>query len=775
MTGSGKTGLCLGLLEEAAIDGIPAIAIDPKGDIGNLLLSFPGLQPADFRPWVDEAEAARKGMSGDDYAAATAATWRKGLSDWGQDAERIARLRAAVDLAIYTPGNTAGRPLQVLRSLAAPPPELRADTTAMRERIMSAASGLLGLLGLAADPVQSREHILLSNLLDRAWREGRNLDLSALIGEIQKPPFDKVGVFDLETFYPARERLGLAMGLNNLLASPGFSAWMEGEPLDIQRLLYTPAGKPRVSILSIAHLSDAERMFFVTILLNELLAWTRAQSGTSSLRALLYMDEIYGYFPPTAMPPAKAPMLTLLKQARAYGLGVVLATQNPVDLDYKGLANTGTWFIGRLQTERDKARVIEGLEGVLAGSGGAFDRSAMEAQLAGLGNRVFLMRNVHEDQPVLFQTRWTLSYLRGPLTLPQIQRLNAATLSPPSSSSFSSSFSSSPSIPPPPPAAFAPPPAPAPAARPVLPPDVTEVFLRARAGDVTLYKPMAAGVSRLHFVDAKAGVDYWQTLTHLAPLSDDGRSATWEEASVYGDIKNDLDRQPAAGAAFAAPPAGATRAASVKGWQAALEDFLYQTRTLDLMQCAAVKLASNPGESEGDFKVRVAQALRERRDVEVEKVRRKYAPKLQTLTDQIRRAEERVAREKSQVTSQTMNTVISVGATLLGAFLGRKVVSATNVGRAATSMKSASRIGREKEDVARAAENQEVLQQRLADLNAQVEQEAAALQSQFEPEAATIETSSLHPRKSDITVAAIGLAWIPWRSSAGGGSEPAYP
>jgi hypothetical protein len=369
MTGSGKTGLCVDLLEEAAIDGIPALVIDPKGDIGNLLLTFPKLAASDFRPWIDESEATRKGLSPDDFATQTALNWKSGLAQWGQDGARVQRLRDAVDMAIYTPGNTSGRPLQILRSFSAPPQAILDDASALRDRILSAVSGLLGLMGLSADPIQSREHILLSNILDRAWREGRSLDIAGLIMEIQKPPFERIGVFDLEAFYPAKERFGLAMALNNLIASPGFSAWMEGEPLDIQRLLFTADGRPRVSVLSIAHLSDAERMFFVTILLNEVVAWMRAQSGTSSLRALLYMDEIFGYFPPTGNPPSKTPMLTLLKQARAFGLGCVLSTQNPVDLDYKGLANAGTWMIGRLQTERDKMRVIEGLEGVLASAG----------------------------------------------------------------------------------------------------------------------------------------------------------------------------------------------------------------------------------------------------------------------------------------------------------------------------------------------------------------------------------------------------------------------
>ena len=419
MTGSGKTGLCISLLEEAALDGIPALVIDPKGDIANLMLSFPGLSPAEFLPWIDPAEAGRKGTTPDELAKKTAETWKTGLAEWGQDGDRIRRFRDAVDIAIYTPGSTAGLPLSILRSFAPPPPG--SDPAATRDRISAAVAGLLGLVGIAVDPLKSREHILLSAIVDAAWSKGNALDLAGLIGAIQKPPFDKVGVFDIETFYPAKERLELAMSINNLLASPGFGVWLEGETLDIQRLLFTAEGKPRISIISIAHLTDPERMFVVTLLANELVAWMRRQSGTAALRALFYMDEIFGYFPPSAMPPSKLPLLTLMKQARAFGLGVVLATQNPVDLDYKGLSNAGTWFIGRLQTERDQARVIEGLMSAQAGTG--FDRGALEKLMAGIAPRVFLMRNVNDEAPILFRTRWAMSWLRGPLTLPEITRL----------------------------------------------------------------------------------------------------------------------------------------------------------------------------------------------------------------------------------------------------------------------------------------------------------------------------------------------------------------
>ena len=423
MTGSGKTGLCIGLLEEAAIDGIPAIIIDPKGDLANLMLTFPQLRGEDFAPWVNEDDARKKGLSPADYATQQAEMWKNGLGDWGQSGERVQKLRDAADVVVYTPGSNAGIPVSILKSFAAPSQEILDDAEMLRERISTTVTSLLGLVGVEADPIKSREHILLSTILDHTWRAGRDLDLATLIQQIQTPPVAKIGVLSLDSFYPSKERFALAMQLNNLLAAPGFSAWLEGDALDVGQMLHSPGGKPRLAIFSIAHLNDAERMFFVTLLLSQTLGWVRAQSGTTSLRAILYMDEIFGYFPPVANPPSKQPLLTLLKQARAFGLGVVLATQNPVDLDYKGLANTGTWFIGRLQTERDKARVLEGLEGASASSGKKFDKQGMEQLLAGLGNRVFLVNNVHEDAPEVFQTRWTLSYLRGPMTRTQIKTL----------------------------------------------------------------------------------------------------------------------------------------------------------------------------------------------------------------------------------------------------------------------------------------------------------------------------------------------------------------
>jgi hypothetical protein len=749
MTGSGKTGLCISLLEEAALDGIPALVIDPKGDIANLMLSFPGLSPVEFLPWIDPAEAGRKGTTPDELAKKTAETWKTGLAEWGQDGDRIRRFREAVDIAIYTPGSTAGLPLSILRSFA--PPPAGSDGAATRDRISAAVAGLLGLVGIAADPLKSREHILLSAIIDAAWSKGNALDLAGLIGAIQKPPFDKVGVFDVETFYPAKERLELAMSINNLLASPGFGVWLEGEALDIQRLLFTAEGKPRISIISIAHLNDAERMFVVTLLANELVAWMRRQPGTAALRALFYMDEIFGYFPPTAMPPSKLPMLTLMKQARAFGLGVVLATQNPVDLDYKGLSNAGTWFIGRLQTERDQARVIEGLMSAQAGAG--FDRGALEKLMVGIAPRVFLMRNVNDDAPILFRTRWAMSWLRGPLTLPEITRL------------MSGRKAAEPAKPE---AAAA---TPKPAARPTLPNGVGEIFLAAKPGTGELvYRPRIIATAELHYADKAAAVDSWTRSAWLAPLADGDGAPAWNDAVAVPNLDAVTAAGPVENAGFAELPAAALAAKNYEGWGKALAATLYQNGAVELLAAKSLKLTSNPGESEGDFRARLAQGLREHRDREVAKLREKHAAKLKSLEDRLQRASDRVEREKSQYTQRKLDTAISIGTSVLGAIFGGRSVATTRAGSAA---RSAGRVFSERGDVARADESLESLTAERNELLGRIEQEAGALTATLDPASIALERVRIAPRKSDIAIGRIAIAWEPWRSGVDGFPRPA--
>jgi len=771
MTGSGKTGLCLGLLEEALIDGIPAIAIDPKGDLGNLMLAFPELKPADFRPWIDEGDAMRKGLTPDEFSKQTAKLWKEGLKSWGQDPARIERFKNSAEVAIYTPGGSAGLPLTVLRSFNAPPPALIDDIDAMRERIGGATSGLLALLGIDADPIRSREYILLSNIFDTSWRAGKDLDLPQLIQAIQKPPFDKVGFMELESFYPEKDRFELSISLNNLLASPTFAGWMEGEPLDIQKMLYTPEGKPRLAIMSIAHLSDQERMFFVTILLNEMLSWMRSQPGTNSLRALLYMDEVYGYFPPTKNPPSKGPMLTLLKQARAFGLGVVLATQNPVDLDYKGLSNMGTWFLGRLQTERDKLRVLDGLEGAAAESGGKFDRQQMEATLASLGKRVFLMHNVHEDAPVVFQTRWVLSYLRGPLSRPQIQTLMAP-------------FKEAKSAAPLPAAAARPAPKklvkaekPAPK-KPLLPKHLPEKFIAAietpSEEEKLIYRPAVYAVAQLHFVRSTYKVDEWRTVAWLQQLKAKSEKIDWSDPEEIDLETFEFDSEGLPEAEYADLPKTVTTSRNWTKWNTDFKADLYREKVATVWKCTTLKQYSEPGETEAEFRTRLSHLAREERDLEVEKLRKKYASKLSTLEERIRKAEQKVEVERAQFSQSRMQTAISFGSSVLGAMFGRKLASATNVRRAGTSMRSASRSAQQYGDIGRAEEDVADLKREFDELEIELIEESKVIENEFQPDRLEFEALEVRPRKSDIGVETITLAWAPWIIDEKGIARPVW-
>ena len=766
MTGSGKTGLCLALLEEAAIDGIPAILIDPKGDLSNLLLTFPQLRGEDFAPWINPEDAARKGLSPQEYANKQAELWKKGLADWGQTPERIQRFRDAVDLVIYTPGSNAGIPVSILKSFAAPDQAVLEDGELLRERINTTVTSLLGLLGIEADPIQSREHILLSNLLDHAWKQGQDIDLAALIQLIQQPPMTKVGVLDLEAFYPFKDRFGLVMALNNVLAAPGFGAWMEGEPLDIGRMLYSPSGKPRLAIVSIAHLSDAERMFLVSLLLNQVVGWMRQQSGTTSLRAILYMDEIFGYFPPTANPPSKQPLLMLLKQARAFGLGVVLATQNPVDLDYKGLSNAGTWFIGRLQTDRDKQRVLDGLEGAAASASSGFNRQKMEQTLAGLGNRVFLMNNTHEDAPVVFQTRWVLSYLRGPLTRNQIKALMdpikaaqpAAAATPASAAaSVVQSAAATPVLT---------------NLRPTVAPEIRQFFLptrgKAPSGSTVLYRPTIYGAAKVNFADPKTKVDVTQDVAFVTPVTDEAIPVVWENAKPINVPASDLEKAPNDDAQFADLLSAAGKAKNYTAWQKDLVTWLYGTQKIELYNSPSTKAISNPGESERDFRIRLQHTTREERDDLVDKLRQKYAPKAAALQERIRKAQEAVAREKAQADQQKVQAAISVGTTLLGAFMGRKAVSASTLSRATTAARGVSRSLKESQDIGRTADNVEALQQQLADINAELEAQVAELQSKADPLTEALETITIKPKRTNINLQLCALVWAPyWRDAQG--------
>jgi len=753
MTGSGKTGLCLSLIEEAAIDSVPVIAIDPKGDLGNLLLTFPSLTASDFRPWIDEDEARRSGQTPDAFAAQQADMWQKGLADWGEDGARIERLRKAADFAIYTPGSRAGLPISLLQSFAAPPPAIRTDAELLGERAASTATSVLSLAGVDAPP-RSREHTLVTNLLSTAWTKGSDLDLAALIQQVQSPPFQKVGVVDLEAFFPQRERFDLSMRFNAVLAAPGFEQWFEGEPLDPAKLLYTSEGRPRVAVMSIAHLGDAERMFFVSLLLNQVLGWMRAQTGTTSLRAIIYMDEIAGYFPPVANPPSKGPLLTLLKQGRAFGLGVVLATQNPVDLDYKGLSNIGTWFLGRLQTERDKARVLDGLEGAGAGS---FDRNEVDRLLSALQKRVFLLHNVHEEKLVTFQTRWTLSYLRGPLSRDQIRSLMGGRAKTPESVPAAAD---APSVLSRPKAAAS---DAASERQPVLPPGIEQFFIppaTTRSGKAVLYTPVVLGAVRLAFSDAKLNVDSVRDIVYAASIGQGPVAVDWAGAKRLDVQVGSLARAPEKDASFESLPSAAAQAKNYPAWEKALKQWLTQNERLQLMRHRETGLTSRADEAEGDFKVRVQDAARSARDAAVDAIRQKYAARQAALAERLRRAEAAEARESEQSTQQKLQTAVSIGATLVGALLGRKSFSASTLGRATTAARGMGRTMKESADVQRATESVEAVRSQVADLDEQMRRETQTIAAEFEKPPA-FEQVTLVPKRGQIDVQLVALGWDP--------------
>jgi hypothetical protein len=748
MTGSGKTGLCLGLIEEAAIDGVPVIAIDPKGDLGNLLLTFPRLAPEDFRPWIDEDEARRAGMTPDAFAAQQAQTWRQGLADSGQDGARIERLRKAAELAIYTPGSTAGLPVSVLTSFAAPAAAVRNDPELLGERAGNTATSLLSLAGVDAQP-RSREHTLVTTVLSNAWTEGRDLDLAAIIREVQTPAFTKVGVVDVDTFFPERERFDLAMRLNAVLAAPGFEQWFDGEPLDPAALLHTADGRPRVVIFSIAHLGDQERMFFVSLLLHAMVGWMRAQTGTSSLRSILYMDEIAGYFPPVANPPSKLPLLTLLKQARAFGLGVVLATQNPVDLDYKGLSNIGTWFLGRLQTERDKARVLDGLQGTAAGT---LDRADADRILSSLGKRVFLLHDVHETAPVIFYTRWTLSYLRGPLSRDQIRALRGRSDAPGTAQ-----------------AAPAPRPVSVPRKEaaagdpPIVPPGIQQFFIPRSTPDDPrgpVYSPVVLGAARVTFGDPKLGIDVSRDVIYETEIGSGAVAVDWATATPLDLPVADLGRAPDAGASYEPLPPAAMPAKNYSVWEKAFTRWLVQNEKIQLLRHRETGLTSKPEETERDFRIRLQDASRTARDEAVEAVRRKYAAKQATLAERLRRAEAGVARESEQASQQKLQTAVSLGATIMGALFGRKAVSSGTLGRATTAARGVGRSMKETSDVKRASETADAVRAQLRELDEQAREETQTLAERFD-RPVELERVTLLPKRGQVLVHVVALGWDP--------------
>jgi hypothetical protein len=746
MTGSGKTGLGVGIIEEAVLDGIPSIVIDPKGDMGDLLLAFDDFDPKKFEPWIDKAEAERKGLDIPSFAQKTAQMWEEGIKSWGQDRNRVKRYKEGADFTIYTPGSSAGISLSVLSSFDAPSADILDDPDTFAYMLNSTVSSILALIGEDVDPLTSKPYLLLTTIFKYFWKKGTSLSLEALIGHVTNPPFEKVGVLPLKSFYPQNERLKLAMLLNNVLASPTFEAWIKGEALDIQKLLYTSDAKPRVAILSIAHLNDNERMFFVTLLLNKYISWMRTLSGTGSLRTLLYMDEIFGFFPATSNPPSKNPMLLLLKQARAYGVGIVLSTQNPVDLDYKGLSNIGSWFIGRLQTKQDINRVIDGL--IKSGSE-ALDKKTITTLLANMQKRTFLLKSAHRDTIALFGTRWVMCYLAGPLSKPQIKLLMQEKKEKQQKihEQREQYIANTPETP-----------ASTKSAPPPLSDEIEQFYLNTFNEDCT-YIPYLLANGSIHFYNAKRAIDEEENFYLKYPLDERLKEIEWKEGDENEDDFDLYDIAPVEACDYAPLPSFISDMKNLKPLEKSFADYLYRGQKLTLYRVEKLKLESELYESEEDFRIRVADYLRDEREEEIEKLKKKYEKKRESLEKRLSRALDKLQKEEADVSASTTNTVLSFGMTILDAFLGRSAVKRSTTSKAGTALRSAGRMYREKEDVERAAQRVEEIEEEIEELEEELTEEIEEISEKYTLENFEIEPFYIKPRRSDIHDIEVAILW----------------
>ncbi len=761
MTGSGKTGLCVTLLEEAALQGIPAIIIDPKGDLTNLLLHFPDLLPSDFQPWLDPDSVRRSGKTLETAAGETAATWKNGLADWGLGRDQLLALQNSVAFAIFTPGSTSGRQVDILSSFQAPEIPWDENAEILREKISSQVTALLGLVGINnVDPLKSREHILLSNIIETAWSKGSPLNLTDLILQTQKPPFERLGAFPVNSFYPEKDRFELSMLLNNFLASPSFQTWLEGTPLDIGAMLYTPEGKARHNIFYISHLSDGERMFFVTLLFAAIESWMRAQRGTSSLRALVYFDEILGYLPPVANPSSRPVMLRMLKQARAFGLGLVLATQNPVDLDYKALSNAGTWLIGRLQTDQDKQRLLDGLES----AGGGLDRSTYDKLLSSLGKRVFLLQNVHNKAPMLMTSRWALNYLAGPLTRAQIPELMKLKGIPDdrgkitgahgktaaggmAAAGKSAGISSS---------------------RPAAPGGISEYFLMrnldiqnaaAAAGirhsgleaEAIIYRPYLLARAEVRYFSSRYGIDYSSHPTVLMAEPANLRP-TWETYTAERLERSAVESQPAPGALFGELPAALTDARKLAALQKDFLDWIYRSGAIRIKANEMLKVYAAPDVSDMEFQRMCDQAAQ--RGGGQSKELAALDKKIASLASRIEKQKMEVQQQQAELTGRRAETLLKGGEVLLGLLGGRKRSVTTALGKHRMAQSAAANLAQEQQDLKNFEAELLLLQKQRADLV----KPAAGVSGA----AAGFKEIPLQPVKKDIFIDMFGIGWAPF-------------
>jgi hypothetical protein len=781
MTGSGKTGLCVVLLEEAALQGIPAIIIDPKGDLTNLLLHFPELAPQDFQPWIDADLARRAGKNVEQVAADASLAWREGLKEWGIPQERVLALKNAAQFAIFTPGSDAGLPVSVLSSLAAPEIAWNEHREVLREKIISTVTALLGLIGYTdIDPLRSREHILLSNIFEHEWSQGKNVELGELVIQVQNPPFEKLGALPVETLFPPKDRMELSLVLNNILAAPSFETWREGQALNIGSMLYAADGRPRHNIFYLAHLSDEERMFFVTLLLAAVETWMRTQSGATSLRALLYMDEISGYLPPLRNPPSKLPILRMLKNARAFGLGLLLATQNPVDLDYKALSNAGTWFIGKLQTEQDKSRLLDGLEG----ASGGISRTIFDKLISTLGKRVFVLHNIHARQPEVFQTRSTMNFLAGPITRDRIRDLNQLA-NVEGTHSFLAQPASAPMIAPasmptlrpvarsvqsqPPTASIQ-----SSSTKPPIPAWIREYFLpqnyslpeafsaaqRTMPAEVmidgVIYRPALLASAEVRILDRKHGVDSEIARTVLVKSPEKRGSIRWEDYPLNAEVLDNIDTAPAPSTRFSSIDAPLNDVKLMTALQKDFNDWVFRNSYVRARANQALKVFAGPDVSPADFMKACADAARDARDVEIEKKTAQLDRQLKSLEDKLSREERELTKDEDELSHRKMEEAGTHFENITGLFGGRRKAS-----RLSSSLTKRRMTQQAKADVEESVDTIKDFNQQIVELQKRREEVIAEINDRWGRVVNEITEVTIAPKKTDVLVKVFGVAWLP--------------
>ena len=778
MTGSGKTGLCIGLLEEAALHGVPAIIIDPKGDLTNLLLHFPSMLPSDFEPWIDPETARQGGKSVQQMAAETSEKWKKGLADWGLGSEQLKALGDSADFAIYTPGSSSGIPVNILSSFQSPDLDWEANSEVLRERISSTVTALLGLIGIGeVDPLRSREHILLSNLLETAWINKQSLSLTDLILQVQTPPMERLGAFPMESFFPEKERFSLAILLNNFLAAPSFQVWQQGQTLDIGKLLFTNSGKPRHSIFYLAHLSENERMFFVTLLFTAVETWMRSQRGTGNLRALVYFDEIMGYLPPVANPASKTVMLRMLKQARAFGVGLVLATQNPVDVDYKALSNAGTWMIGRLQTDQDKQRLLDGL----TSAGGSTNVAALDKLISGLQKRVFLYHSIYKSAPVMLSTRWALNFLAGPMTRDQIPMANnlVGALSAKRASSASASGTEPADVMEKIKAA----PTEATSSRPAIAGSISEYFLPAgvsfsEAANTAALPPglSAKGIvykaalllqAEVRYLSRQYSLEHAKRITALLESPGSGL-IKWDNFIIPSLDPQKLEAQPLPKSQFHPVAAWLGDSKKTSEIQKDFIEWLFRSSAIKIKSNPALKVFATPEMSQADFHMQCSEAAKEMLASETARVEDSFATKVSALERKIEAQELDVKAAENAVNQRNLEQFATGGAAVLGLLTGKK--------RSLSSTMSKVRMAAAAKDK-KTAEEQALaqLQEQLKELLQQKEKAIKEVNEKWADVAAGSSEVSINPAKSDIFSEVFGVAWLPFYQVETAGSQIEIP